>query len=201
MRSDQRAGAGSDRDAAKVGSPMGLSVVNLANSLTILRILMAPVISILLVYRFWRLALAFFLLAGITDALDGFFARSRAERTELGMILDPLADKLLLFAAFMTLVYLRQVPRWLFIIVVSRDLMLIGGFLVVYIITGKSTVTVSRMGKLTTGLQLATVLGTMVSRVTGGLDAYMPAVIGLTAAVTIFSGLEYILRGARLLSG
>jgi cardiolipin synthase len=176
-------------------------MVNLANSLTILRILMAPVISILLVYRFWRLALATFLLAGITDALDGFFARSRAERTELGMILDPLADKLLLFAAFMTLVYLRQIPRWLFIIVVSRDLMLIGGFLVLYIAIGKSTVSVSQMGKLTTGLQLATVLGTMLERVMGGVGPYLPPLIYMTAAVTIFSGLEYVLRGAKFLSG
>ena len=162
---------------------------------------MAPVISILLVYRFWRLALAIFLLAGITDALDGFFARSRAQRTELGMILDPLADKLLLFAAFMTLVYLRQIPRWLFILVVSRDLILVGGFLVVYIATGKTTVSVSRMGKLTTGLQLATVLGTMLIHVIGGVKPYLPPLIALTAAVTIFSGLEYVLRGAKLLGG
>ena len=176
-------------------------MVNLANSLTILRILMAPAISILLVYKFWRLALAIFLLAGITDALDGFIARSRAQRTELGMILDPLADKLLLFAAFMTLVYLRQIPRWLFILVVSRDLILIGGFLVVYIATGKTTVSVSPMGKLTTGLQLATVLGTMLLHVTGGVGPYLPTLIILTAAVTIYSGLEYVLRGAKLLSG
>lgn len=180
---------------------MGLSIVNLANSLTILRILMAPLISILLVYRFWRLGLAIFLLAGITDALDGFFARSRAQRTELGMILDPLADKLLLFAAFVTLVYLHQIPRWFFIIVVSRDLMLIGGFLVVYIATGKTQISVSRMGKLTTGLQLATVLGTILTHVTGGVGPYLPALVYLTTAVTVFSGLEYALRATKLLSG
>jgi len=174
--------------------------VNLANGLTILRILIAPLISILLVYKFWRLALGAFLLAGITDALDGFFARSRAQRTELGMILDPLADKLLLFAAFTTLVYLRLIPRWLFIIVVSRDLILIGGFLAVYVATGKSTISVSRAGKLTTGLQVATVLGTVVTKVTGGIEPYLPGLITITAAVTVFSGVEYVLRGTRLLS-
>lgn len=175
-------------------------MINLANSLTILRILMAPVISILLVYRFWRLGLAIFLLAGITDALDGFIARSRGQRTELGMILDPLADKLLLFATFMTLVYLRQIPQWLFIIVISRDLILIGGFLVMYIVTGKTTVSVSKMGKLTTGLQLTTVLATLLARVTSGVGSYLPGLVYLTAAVTIFSGLDYIRRGARVLS-
>lgn len=175
-------------------------MINLANSLTILRILMAPVISILLVYRFWRLGLAIFLLAGITDALDGFIARSRGQRTELGMILDPLADKLLLFATFMTLVYLRQIPQWLFIIVISRDLILIGGFLVMYIVTGKTTVSVSKMGKLTTGLQLTTVLATLLARVTGGVGSYLPGLIYLTAAITIFSGLDYVRRSARVLS-
>lgn len=175
-------------------------MINLANSLTILRILMAPVISILLVYRFWRLGLAIFLLAGITDALDGFIARSRGQRTELGMILDPLADKLLLFATFMTLVYLRQIPQWLFIIVISRDLILIGGFLVMYIVTGKTTVSVSKMGKLTTGLQLTTVLATLLARVTSGVGSYLPGLVYLTAAVTILSGLDYVRRGARVLS-
>ena len=91
-------------------------------------------------------------------------------------------------------------PRWLFIIVFSRDLMLIGGFLVVYIATGKTTVSVSWMGKLTTGLQLTTVLATLLTRVTGGVGSYLPGLIYLTAAVTIFSGLDYILRGARVLS-
>lgn len=175
-------------------------MLNLANSLTILRIFMTPVISILLVYKFWRLGLATFLLAGVTDALDGFIARSRAQRTELGMILDPLADKLLLSATFVTLVYLRQIPQWLFIIVISRDLILIGGFVVVYIVTGKTTVSVSWMGKLTTGLQVLTVLATLVARVTIGVGSYLPWLFYLTAAVTIFSGLDYVRRGARVLS-
>src|SRR3972149_9847348 len=158
-------------------------MVNLANGLTILRILMAPVISILLVYRFWRLAVLVFLLAGITDALDGFFARSRAQRTELGMILDPLADKLLLFATFMTLVYLQQIPRWLFIIAISRDLIVVGGFLVIYIVKGKATVSVSWIGQITTGLQMLTVLVTLIARVAGGAGLYVSGVIYLTAAV------------------
>lgn len=175
-------------------------MLNLANSLTILRIFMTPVISILLVYQFWRLSLATFLLAGVTDALDGFIARSRAQRTELGTILDPLADKLLLSATFVTLVFLRQIPQWLFIIVVSRDLILIGGFLVVYIATGKTTVSVSWMGKLTTGLQVSTVLVTLIARVSGGVAPYVPWIIYLAAAVTILSGLDYVRRGVKMLS-
>ncbi|PWB81454.1 MAG: CDP-diacylglycerol--glycerol-3-phosphate 3-phosphatidyltransferase [Candidatus Methylomirabilota bacterium] len=175
-------------------------MLNLANSLTILRIFMTPVISILLVYKWWRVGLAIFLLAGVTDALDGFIARSRAQRTELGTILDPLADKLLLSATFVTLVYLHQIPQWLFIIVVSRDVILIGGFLVVYVATGKTTVSVSKMGKLTTGLQVATVLTTLLARLSSGIGSFLPGLIYLTAAVTIASGFDYVRRGARALS-
>lgn len=175
-------------------------MLNLANSLTILRILMAPVISILLVYKYWRLGLAIFVLAGITDALDGFIARSRAQRTELGMILDPLADKLLLFATFMTLVYLRQIPQWLFIIAISRDLIVVGGFLVIYIVKGEATVSVSWIGKITTGLQMLTVLVTLIAHVAGGAGFYVLGVIYLTAAVTILSGLDYLRRGTMVLN-
>lgn len=175
-------------------------MLNLANSLTILRIFMTPIIAILLVYKYWQLGLATFLLAGVTDVLDGFIARSRGERTELGTILDPLADKLLLSATFVTLVYLHQIPGWLFIIVVSRDLILIGGFLVVYLVTGKTTVSVSWMGKLTTGLQVSTVLATLVARVAGGVEAYVPAIIYLAATITIVSGLDYVRRGVKVLS-
>jgi cardiolipin synthase len=116
------------------------------------------------------------------------------------MILDPLADKLLLSATFVTLVYLRQIPQWLFIIVISRDLILIGGFLVVYIATGKTTVAVSWMGKLTTGLQVLTVLATLVARVTVGIGPYLPGLVYLTATVTILSGLDYVRQGVRALS-
>lgn len=174
--------------------------MNLANSLTILRILMAPVISILLVYKYWRLGLAIFILAGITDALDGFIARSRAQGTDLGMILDPLADKLLLFATFMTLVYLHQIPQWLFIIAISRDLIVVGGFLVIYIVKGKATVSVSWIGKITTGLQMLTVLVTLIAHLTSGAGSYVSGVIYLTAAVTILSGLDYLRRGTMVLN-
>ena len=116
------------------------------------------------------------------------------------MILDPLADKLLLFATFMTLVYLHQIPQWLFIIAVSRDLIVVGGFLVIYIVKGKATVSVSWIGKCTTGLQMLTVLATIIARVAGGAGSYVPGLIYLTAAVTIVSGLDYLRRGTMVLN-
>ncbi|HEX7551753.1 MAG TPA: CDP-alcohol phosphatidyltransferase family protein, partial [Candidatus Methylomirabilis sp.] len=77
--------------------------MTLANRLTILRILMTPVITVLLLYKHVGAALALFVLAGITDGLDGFVARSRGQRTALGMVLDPVADKLLLMSAVIAL--------------------------------------------------------------------------------------------------
>lgn len=175
-------------------------MLTLANRLTILRILMTPVITVLLLYRQMGAALALFLLAGITDGLDGLVARSRKQKTTLGMVLDPLADKLLLTSTVVTLTILKELPRWFTIILVSRDVLLIGGSMILYMFLGKIGMPPSWLGKITTGLQLLTVLWAMVDNF---LPAIKPAVLPLavvTLALTIASGLDYIYRGARLLN-
>ena len=112
-------------------------MLTLANRLTILRVLMTPVIVGLLMYRQMGAALALFLLAGITDALDGLVARSWRQKTALGIVLDPLADKLLLTSTVITLTILKELPRWFAIILVSRDVFLIGGSMILYMFLGK----------------------------------------------------------------
>ena len=175
-------------------------MLTLANRLTILRILMTPVITLLLLYRQVGLALALFLLAGISDGLDGFIARSRKEKTTLGMVLDPVADKLLLMSAVVTLTILKELPRWFAIIVVSRDILLIGGAVILYMFLGKIAMPPSWLGKITTGFQLVTVLAAM-------LDNFLPhiqfAILPLTVVTMLFtaaSGVDYIVRGTRLLN-
>jgi cardiolipin synthase len=96
--------------------------VGLANWLTMLRILLIPVFVTLLVYRRPGLALLVFCLASLTDLLDGYIARARGRQTRLGAFLDPVADKLLLTSAFVTLTYLKVIPFWITAVVVSRDL-------------------------------------------------------------------------------
>lgn len=175
-------------------------MLTLANRLTILRILMTPVITVLLLYHQTGSALALFLLAGITDALDGFVARSWEQKTTLGMVLDPIADKLLLTSAVVTLTILKELPRWFTIIVVSRDVLLIGGSIILYMFLGKIGSPPSWLGKFTTGFQLLTVLCAMLDNF---LPVLKPAVLPLsilTLAVTVASGLDYIYRGARLLN-
>jgi len=175
-------------------------MLTLANRLTILRILMTPVIVVLLMYRLMAAALALFLLAGITDALDGLVARSWKQKTTLGMVLDPVADQLLLSSTLVTLTVLKELPRWFAIIVVSRDVLLIGGSVILYMFLGKIGVPPSWLGKTTTGFQLVTILCAMLDNFFPPLrDAILPLTV-VTLAITIASGLDYTYRGARLLN-
>src|SRR5215467_12451611 len=101
--------------------------MGLANWLTIVRILFVPVLVTLLVYNRTGWALLAFVVAGVTDTMDGYIARTRGTKTRLGAFLDPLADKLLLVASFVTLTYKfpRVLPFWLTTIVLSRDILLV----------------------------------------------------------------------------
>lgn len=174
-------------------------MLTLPNWLTILRILVTPFFAILLLYRYVGAALAIFLLAAVTDALDGFIARSWGQKSDLGMVLDPIADKLLATAAFISLTILEAIPRWLTIIVVSRDLFLIGGSLVLFMFQGKLKMPPSLLGKATTAIQLCALLVTMLLNLQA-IGARAPfALLVVTAAATVASGLQYVIRGARLL--
>jgi cardiolipin synthase len=175
-------------------------MLTLANRLTILRILMTPVIVVLLLYRYTAAALALFLLAGITDGLDGFVARTRGQKTTLGMVLDPLADKLLLTTTVVTLSFLKELPRWFAIILVSRDLILVGGSMILYMFLGKLASPPSKLGKATTGFQLATVLLTLLDNFFPAIQPVIDPLAVVTLAFTVGSGLDYIYRGARLLN-
>ncbi|HVG79567.1 MAG TPA: CDP-alcohol phosphatidyltransferase family protein, partial [Patescibacteria group bacterium] len=93
--------------------------MGLANWLTLLRILLIPVFVSLLVYRQRGPALAVFLAAAVTDLLDGYVARRRGSQSRLGAFLDPLADKLLLMASFVTLTWLKALPFWIAAVVIS----------------------------------------------------------------------------------
>jgi len=175
-------------------------VLTLANRLTILRILMTPVITVLLLFGQVAAALALFVLAGITDGLDGFVARSRGQRTALGMVLDPVADKLLLMSTVIVLSVLKELPWWFAIIVVSRDVILIGGAFILYMFVGRISLPPSWLGKLTAGFQILTVLLAMLDNFVPSLRCAILPVAVVALACTIGSGLQYVYRGSRLLS-
>src|SRR5262245_39773260 len=110
--------------------------MGLANWLTLLRILLIPVFVTLLVYRRPGAALLAFGVAALTDLLDGWVARRFKDESTLGAFLDPVADKLLLTASFVTLTYLKVLPFWIAAVVISRDAILVVGTSLIYMLGG-----------------------------------------------------------------
>lgn len=175
-----------------------------ANVLTILRVLLVPVFVTLILYGEMVWALAVFVLAGVTDLLDGLIARRFNQRSELGTFLDPLADKLLLVSSFVllslkSLDLSARIPLWLTITVISRDVLLVVGALLVNLSMGKHVFPPTIYGKWTTTFQLATVFLVLVCDAVGFSTLWLQPLFFMTLAITIFSGLHYLSRGMRLI--
>jgi cardiolipin synthase len=172
--------------------------MGLANWLTVLRILLIPVFITLLVYRQPGWALVVFTLASITDLLDGWVARRQGMASRLGAFLDPIADKLLLTASFVTLTYLRVLPFWITAVVISRDVILVVGALLVHIVGIRIDPHPTGAGKAATFLQFTTVLLGLVARFVA-VGPGLPVVMWLTAIFTVYSGCQYLVQGMRFL--
>src|SRR3989441_193691 len=174
--------------------------MGLANWLTTLRILLIPVFVTLLVYRRPGWAFLVFCAASLTDMLDGYIARKRGTQTRLGAFLDPVADKLLLTSAFITLTYLKVIPFWIAAVVVSRDLILSVGVLVIHVAGGTVHPTPSWMGKASTVCQMTTVLLAMLAFYFRMLMSLPKAAAWVTAFFTVASGLQYLVQGLKQLN-
>jgi cardiolipin synthase len=177
-----------------------------ANQLTILRMLFVPCFVILLIYDYPKSATVIFLLAGITDGLDGLLARKLQQKTVLGSFLDPMADKILLTAAFVTLSVpslplVLHIPTWLTILTISRDVIIALSVLVIHLQTQHSKFPPSLLGKCTTAVQLLTVGICLLANFEFGLAiAVFPLVIYATLAFTIASGLHYSYRSIKIIA-
>ncbi len=173
--------------------------MGLANWLTVLRILLVPVFVTLLVYRKPGWALVVFALAALTDLLDGWVARTRGMASRLGAFLDPMADKLLLTASFVTLTYLKVLPFWISAVVITRDLLLVTGALLVHMVGVRIYPRPTWAGKAATFFQILTVLSGLLARYFQ-LPLAPKAIIWLAAIFTVLSGLQYIVRGMHFLN-
>lgn len=187
---------------------MGLTV---ANVLTLLRMVIIPFFIMAVGFDRSGWALLLFLGAGLTDLLDGFIARVWKQQTLVGAILDPMADKLLLTAAFVMLalpagtrafpelVNLNQLPIWLVIITISRDVFISLISLVMYMTLGQTSFPPSMLGKLTTTVQILTVALILTFNWLG-VESFVWARVAVWASLTmsLWSGLHYIYLATRL---
>lgn len=179
-----------------------------ANKITILRILLIPFFVVEVLYYvkegkelYRALSLICFAVAAICDGVDGYIARHYNQRSELGAILDPLADKLLLVSAIVVLSFdhrpfLHTIPLWLTGTIIGRDVLLLVGLVVIQITVGKVSVQPRALGKVATVLQMAVVLWVLLK----WGDRWLAVWIFVAAACTGLSGLLYVWDGMRQLS-
>jgi cardiolipin synthase len=175
-------------------------LLNLPNTLTLFRILLVPLFLSLLVQGNVRTALVVFIAAGLTDAIDGALARLMNSQTNLGAHLDPMADKLLLVSSFIALGFLGKVPLPLMIMVIMRDVVILGGFLLSAVLTGKSmAMHPSLWGKLTTFVQILTVALVLLaaSEWVAVPVAVLSSAFVATGALSVVSGVGYVADGIR----
>ena len=179
-------------------------MINWANNITIFRIILIPFfVEMILKYNqtplgqgehFRWAAVAIFFTAVVTDAVDGFIARWRNQITELGKVLDPVADKLLLLSAIVLLSmrgHLATFPLWFVITVFSRDVIILLGALILHLFNGHVKIAPSFLGKVTTVLQMTAVLWVM-------LGWAQPQIAWRIAGLlTVVSGFAYVFEGTR----
>ena len=173
-------------------------MLNLPNFITLIRIVTIPFFLVYLSYHRYLEALIIFIVGGVTDFLDGLVARWMNQQTALGAYLDPIADKLLVITSFIMLGLIGGIPEWLAVVVVSRDILILVGYGMIYFLVGERLpVQPSIIGKWSTLLQLVT-LGVALALLHDAafLDRRVwNLLITLTAITTVASGVQYLYRG------
>lgn len=171
-----------------------------ANRLSVLRMCLIPPFLALVVTDRPLSALAVFAAAALSDWLDGWIARRYGQRSDLGEVLDPLADKLLVASSYLALslyqgTSLLAMPFWLTLVVLARDAMLVCGALVIRKTLGPRRFLPSKLGKATTFLQALTVLAALLGGFVPAIAAVFLPLAFLTLASTVISGLHYATQG------
>ncbi len=174
--------------------------MNLPNFLTLTRILLVPFFVTAVVYRYFSWAIVIFFVAGITDGLDGLLARSLHQKTRLGAFLDPLADKLLLTSAYITLGILHLVPFWLPVVVVSRDIIIALGMLIIMLLGYNYEIRPRMVSKATTVFQIVTVLAVLCAQYCSFISRHLLGLYAVTVIFTVVSGVYYLYLGMKILN-
>jgi cardiolipin synthase len=182
-----------------------MTALTAANQLTILRMLLIPVLALLVIYDRLGWALVVFVVAALTDALDGLLARRAGQKTTLGAWLDPAADKLLLVTTFIVLTLpnlglANPIPIWLTVLVISRDIGIVLTVAIVNLAVGPRTFKPSWLGKAATALFIVTCVVVMYYNYLGRPSLVVDGLIWLCLAVTLASGIDYVFRVARIIN-
>jgi cardiolipin synthase (CMP-forming) len=172
---------------------MHASALNLANLLTLLRFGLVPVVIVSIINKQWTLAFVLFVTAGVTDAIDGFVARHFDMRTELGAYLDPLADKALLVSIYITMAIGGYIPVWLAVLVVSRDIMIIGAVIVSWLMDNPVEINPLRLSKANTLAQISfAALMLFLLAFALSMDMLVNASVAIVTALTLASMVAYL---------
>jgi cardiolipin synthase len=182
---------------------MSSRIITLPNLLTIVRMALIPVFVSLLFYQKFLLALGVFVVAGITDGLDGLLARRFHQQSPLGRILDPIADKMMLVTSFVVLsmrsVFPTPLPKhlpipfWVTITVISRDVFILVGAAAINMVSGFRAFRPSFLGKLSTVVQIMAVAAVILAaQIRVGTGYYLPTVYTTVFALTLLSGIHYV---------
>ncbi len=184
---------------------MTTQVFTIANQLTMLRLLLIPAFVILTLYGEFGWALATFVVAGLTDALDGLAARTAGQKSDLGAWLDPAADKLLLVTTFVVLTLpniglVNRLPLWLTILVISRDVGIVLTVAIVSLAVGPRTFRPSPLGKAATAIFIFACVVVMFFNYLGRTSIFVDAAIWASLIITLASGVDYVWRLARIIN-
>jgi len=194
---------------------MSSRIFTVPNFLTVIRMVLVPVFVTMLYYQRFDWALVIFVFAGLTDGIDGFLARRFNQKSQLGTILDPIADKLLLVTSFITLSMpsimaasaLVQphprhlpVPFWVTAAVISRDVFIVVGAATINVVTGFRGFRPSGLGKANTVVQITAIVLVLVAASFPPLRGYLPTVYTTVFAFALISGAHYVFWVSKLLN-
>ena len=176
--------------------------MTLPNLITVGRLLAVPVLILLLMNADWKSAALLFIAAGISDGVDGFIARHFDQRSKLGAYLDPVADKLLLVSVFVVLAIMGELPAWLTLLVVSRDVLIIVAVLLSSLLDHPVEVRPILVSKANTACQIALAVLVLLQLGFGiGLAPVRIALIAAVAALTVLSAAAYLVTWLRHMAG
>jgi cardiolipin synthase (CMP-forming) len=179
--------------------PVSQARFTIPNVITLIRILLTPLFIIFLIQGFYHKALAIFVLAGLSDLADGLIARVWHQKSRLGSYLDPLADKVLMAASFVTLSIYREIPSWLTVVVLSRDVALALGILIFRLADIPLIIRPSLAGKWTTTFQVTTVFLVLLGKLWPIHHTVLMVFFWITGILTTISGVHYLFNGIRIM--